>query len=358
MAEIMKAALLFGKRDVRVIDVPKPVVGPNEVLVKIKICLTSGTTVKQYERGYPGMGYPHGFGYEWAGEIVRVGDNVDKSLIGKKCISAVPEHACNNCFFCIRGQSNLCVKKWHAEDKVLKTDRPEKGEVSGYFKEYAKLKTAELYLLPDHVPLEDACQIPYIAYAIHGNRKLKINMGDVVAVIGCGAMGIIQMMLSRLRGARTVAIDYNPSRLDIAKSLGAADYVVTASDAAEAKRKINALGVNEGFGPDIVIEAVGHPQVYEEAVELVRRGGQVLFFGGAPEGTRVTFDTYRLHYDEITLVGSVGLTVDDVVRARMLVETGFIKPRIFISDYYPLTEIQKALELHLKGQGLKYAIIP
>ena len=359
MSDTMKAALLYGPRDVRVIDVPKPSVGPLEALVKVKICMTSGTTVKQYARGYPGRGYPHGFGYEWAGEIVEVGEGVDKSLIGKKCISFAPEYACNSCFFCIRGQSNLCAQTGHALDKVrCEVDEPEKGKVSGYFKEYTKEKISELYILPEHMHIDDACQIPYVAYAIHGHKILRINPGDYVACVGAGAMGVIQMMLAHLKGAKTIAIDVNEDRLDFAKKVGAADFVIKAKNAHEAKMALKDLNINNGWGPDIVIEAVGLPQTYEEAVELVRRGGQVLLYGGIPEGAKVTFDTYRLHYDEIAVFGSSGVTMEDVIRARNLVEWGTVKPSIFITDRFPLIRIKEALELHLQGKGIKFAIIP
>jgi len=354
----MKAALLYGPMDVRVVDTPKPAIGPGEVLAKVKICMTSGTTVKMYERGYPGWGYPHGFGYEWAGEIVEVGEGVDRSLIGKKCITKMMPRACN-CFFCTRGQTHLCAHVGHALDKIrLDIDDPERGRVSGYFKEYVKLPASRVQVIPEYLSIEDACQIPYVAYAIHGINNVDIKLGDIVAVIGAGAMGMIQMMMAHLKGAQTVAIDKNQSRLDFAYKIGAADFTINADNAEEAKKKLKELNINQGYGPDVVIEAVGLPQTYGEAVELVRRGGQVLLFAGAPEGTSVTFNTYRLHYDEIRVTGSVSLTINDSQRAYKLVEAGMIKPSIFITDRYPLSKIKEALELHRAGKGIKYAIIP
>jgi L-iditol 2-dehydrogenase len=353
----MKAALIYGPMDVRVVDVPKPEIGAGEVLIRVKICMTSGTTVKQYIRPYPGWGYPHGFGYEWVGEVEEVGKGVDKSLIGKRCVTSRPSQPCS-CFFCVRGKPHLCARRRDTLRTTRRSDNPETGEVSGRFIEYVKSPASLVNVLPEHLPPEDACQIPYVAVAQHGNNHVDIKVGDTVATVGGGAMGMIHLMLSHLRGAQTVCIDKSQSRLDFAKKIGAADYIVNAGNTEEAMEKLKELNINQGYGPDVVIEAVGLPETYEEAFELVRRGGQVLMYGGALQGTTVTFDTYHLHYDEITIVASAAATPIDRVRAYNLVERGMIKPSVFISGEYPLTKIKEALELHRTGKGIKYAIIP
>jgi threonine dehydrogenase-like Zn-dependent dehydrogenase len=243
-------------------------------------------------------------------------------------------------------------------EHVRKSDDPETGRISGRFVEYIKAPASLIKLLPDHLSSEDACQIPYVAVAQHGNNNVDIKVGDTVACIGAGAMGMIQLMLSHLRGAQTICIDINQPRLEFAKKIGAADFIINAGNAEEAAERIKELDINGGYGPDVVIEAVGLPETYEEAFELVRRGGQLLLYGGAEQGTRVQFDTYHLHYDEITIVSSTASTPIDVVRAYNLVERGMIKPRIFISGKYPLTRIKEALELHRTGKGIKYAILP
>jgi threonine dehydrogenase-like Zn-dependent dehydrogenase len=353
----MKVALIYGPMDVRVVDVPRPEIGAGEVLIRVKICMTSGTTIKQYIRPYPGWGYPHGFGYEWVGEIEDVGEGVDKSLIGKRCTTSRPPRACS-CFFCVRGKPHLCSRLRDARRTAKHTDNPEKGEVSGRFVEYVKAPASLVNILPDHLSSEDACQIPYVAVAQHGNNNVDIKVGDTVATVGAGAMGMIHLMLSRIRGAQTVAIDKTQARLDFAKKIGVADYVINAANTEEAQKGLKELNVNDGYGPDVVIESVGLPETYEEAFALVRRGGQVLMYGGALLGTTVTFDTYHLHYDEITIVASTAAAPIDRVRAYNLVERGRIKPSVFISGEYPLTEIKEALELHRTGKGIKYAIIP
>lgn len=355
--EMMKAALVYGPNEVRVLDVPKPHAKPGEVLVRIQICMTSGTTVKQYVHKYPGLDYPYGIGYEWAGEIVEVGKGVNKDLIGKRCTTKWTKTP-DDCFFCLRGQPNLCAnikskgfgKNW--------SDKPELGIVSGYYKEYVAIPVSFADIFPDHLSNEDGCQIPYLTYSHHGNSNVDIDVGDSVVVVGSGAIGLLQMMLSHLRGAQTVAIDPNQSRLDFAKKIGAADYIIKAGNTEEAKKGLADIGINEGYGPDVVIECVGIPATYEESINLVRRGGQVLLFAGCPQGTNITASTYRLHYEEIKIVGAMHASLIDYQTAFRLVERGRIKPSIFISGTYQLSEIKEALEAHKRGDGMKFAVIP
>jgi threonine dehydrogenase-like Zn-dependent dehydrogenase len=221
-----------------------------------------------------------------------------------------------------------------------------------------KASASLIKLIPKHLPTEDVCQVPSVGLVQHGNNNVNIKMGDTVATVGSGAIGMIHMMLSHLRGAQTIAIDKSQSRLDFAKRIGAADYIINAQNTDEAKTGLKELNINEGYGPDVVIEAVGLPETYEEAFALVRRGGQVLMYGGAQLGTTITLDTYHLHYDELTIVASSSGTPIDRVRAYNLVERGMIKPSVFISGQYPLTEVKEALELHRTQKGIKYAVIP
>lgn len=355
---MMKATLVYGPLDVRIVDVPKPKAGPREVLVKIRMCLTSGTVIKQYERPYPGWGYPHGLGYEWVGEIIEVGKGINENLIGRKCTNKWWWSFPCDCFFCLRGQPNLCVRIKNKGYGSIEVDDPERGIVRGFFKEYAVLPASLVQLIPEHMSDEDACQIHYLTYAVHGISNVSVGVGDTVAVVGAGAVGVLLMMLTHLHGAQTVAIDPNQSRLDFAKKLGAADYIIKAANTEEAQEKLTELNINDGYEPDVVIEAVGRPETYGEAISLVRRGGQVLLFAGCAPGTSINIDTYRLHYGEIKIVGSMHASLIDYLRAYHLIERGAVKPSIFVSGRYPLARVKEALETHRRGEGLKFAVIP
>ncbi len=357
MTNTMKAALCFGPMDVRVVDQPIPIVQAGEVLVKVKLCMTSGTTVKQYARGYPGWTYPFGWGYEWAGIIEDVGRGVGRSLIGKKVIAGYFHRECD-CFFCRHGQPNLCASIRLLRAEELKAKKMESLDGAGAFREYIKLPADRVQVLPEGLSLEDAASVPTVAVVVHGNSNVDINPNDTVLIIGAGGIGQVHGLYSKLRGAQTIIVDKSQERLDSAKKNGAADIILNAGTKEEAKSKLKELNVNEGWGPDIVIEAIGQPTTWEEAVELVRRGGQVLFYGGCKEGTTITLDTYRLHYDELRIANSTTLSPINRTIAYELVEKGLIKPSKFITASYPMTEIKTALDNHMNQKGLRYAVIP
>ena len=357
MPNTMKAALCYGPMDVRIVDQPKPLPGEGEVLARVKLCMTSGTTVKQYARGYTGWTYPFGWGYEWAGIVEEVGQGVSTSLIGKKVIPSYYRGDCK-CWFCRHGQPNLCANMRLPRAEELKTQKPRNLEGEGAFREYVKLKVDRMQILPENLSLEDAASVPTVAVVVHGNYNVDINPNDTVLIIGAGGIGQLHGLISKLRGAQTIMIDRSQERLDSAKKNGAADRVLTAGTTEEAKSKLKELNVNEGWGPDVVIEAIGQPATWEEAIELVRRGGQVLEYGGCKEGTTITVDTYRLHYDEIKIVSSTTLSPIDVTIGYDLVLKGLIRPSIFISGYYPLAEIKTALDNTMNQKGLRYAVIP
>jgi L-iditol 2-dehydrogenase len=357
MVNTIKAALCFGPMDVRVVDQPKPTLEQGEVLVHVKLCMTSGTTVKQYARGYPSWTYPFGWGYEWAGIIEEVGPGVGSSLMGKKVIPVYTRRD-DNCWFCRHEQPNLCAGMRLPRAEELKTQKPKNLESEGAFREYIKLKVNRIKILPENLSLEDAASVPTVSVVIHGNYNVDINPNDTVLIIGAGGIGQLHGLVSKLRGAQTIMIDRSQERLDSAKKNGAADWIFAAGTTEEAKNKLKELNINEGWGPDVAIEAIGQPATWEEAIELVRRGGQVLEYGGCKEGTSITVDTYRLHYDEIKIVSSTTLSPIDWTIAYELVEKGRIKPSIFISGSYPLTEIKTALENHMNQKGLRYAVIP
>jgi L-iditol 2-dehydrogenase len=245
-----------------------------------------------------------------------------------------------------------------ARAEELKVQKPKNFETQGAFREYLKLKVDRIEILPENLSFEDAASVPTVAVVAHGNYNVDINPNHTVLIIGAGGIGQLHGLISKLRGAQTVMTDRSQERLDSAKKNDAADWTFVAGTIEEAKNKLRELDINEGWGPDVVIEAIGQPATWEEAIALVRRGGQVLEYGGCKEGTSITVDTYRLHYDEIKIVSSTTHSPIDWTIAYELVKKGRIKPSIFISGSYPLAEIKTALENHMNQKGLRYAVIP
>ena len=190
---------------------------------------------------------------------------------------------------------------------------------------------------------------------INGNEAANIKFGDTVAIIGCGPIGLAHLQLSRLRGASKIIVsDLQENRLEIAGKLGA-DKTINGS-------KENQLcclkKLTNDMGADIVIEAVGLPQTWELAIKMVRKGGTALFFGGCATGTKVSIDTNRIHYEDLTLKGIFHHTPLSVRKAYDLISEGKFDGKPLITERMSLSDLEKALNKMSRGKCLKIAITP
>jgi L-iditol 2-dehydrogenase len=186
--------------------------------------------------------------------------------------------------------------------------------------------------------------------------RTPISMCDIVAVIGAGQIGLMFVRLATERGARVVCVDRSSDRLAVARELGAEETI----EAAEGVDTIEAVRdwTPEGRGADRVIEAVGLPETWEQALQMVRKGGDVTLFGGAPSGTTMEVDTVLLHYSQITIRGIFHHTPYTVQVAFDLLKSGRVDPEPFISGVRPLEDVVEALEQHGRQEGIKYEIRP
>jgi L-iditol 2-dehydrogenase len=194
-----------------------------------------------------------------------------------------------------------------------------------------------------------------LACVVHGIEESNIRLGDTVAIIGAGPIGQMLIMLAKKNGASTViASDLAKLRRDIAQRAGA-DIVVDPS-----KENPVEIVMNEtsGLGADVVIEAVGVPQTWEQAIEMTRDAGTTVLFGGAASGTKFEIDTVRFHYGQLTIKGVFHLKPRHVEQALKLIIAGDVNPDLLISHEMPLENINDALEQMSKGQTMKVAILP
>lgn len=338
--------MFHAPEDVRMEDVPTPEAGPGEVLVKIGAALTCGTDVKSYRRGHPTLfkTMPSPFGHEFAGEIEAVGEGVEEWRPGMRVVAA-NSAPCNRCYFCKVGDQSMCERLEF---------------LNGAFAEYivvpSRIVEQNLFEIPDGVEFSRAALLEPLACAVHGVVRTPIEVGETVAVIGAGQIGLMFVRLATERGARVISVDKSPERLAVARELGAVETIQADKgvDTIEAVRK----WTPEGRGTDVVIEAVGFPALWEQALRMVRRGGDVTLFGGAPSGTSIEVDTVLLHYSQITIRGIFHHTPYTVQTAFDLLRTGRMDPEPFISGVRPLEDIVAALESHGRQEGIKYEIRP
>ena len=342
----MKAAMLYGVKDLRIEDVEIPKVGLGEVLVKVKAATTCGTDLKIFRRGYVEkvIKLPTVFGHEWAGEVVEVGEGLEWPKKGMR-IRAGNSAPCLHCTMCQKGKYNLCenmIWLW--------------GAYAEYIKVPARMVLVNMQEIPQHVSYEEAAITEPLACVLHGAEEANIKLGDTVTIIGAGPIGLLHLLTAKKFGAgRVISIDLVEDRLNFAERLGA-DETVNAGkeDVVERVRELTG-----GYGSDVVIEAIGLPSTWEQALKLVRKGGTVLEFGGCPPGTEIKVNTEKLHYGELTVRGSFHATPLHFRKALNLIASRTIDVRPLITRKMKLENIREAFDILMTSKKeIKIAIIP
>ncbi|MGA3100099.1 MAG: zinc-binding dehydrogenase [Bryobacteraceae bacterium] len=342
----MMAAVLYGKEHLQVEPVAVPVIGSGDILVRVKVALTCGTDVKVFRRGYHARMIvpPAVFGHELAGDVVAVGADVSRFSLGDRVVAA-NSAPCEECFYCRKGLANLC------EDLLFNN-----GAYAEYIRIPARIVERNTYPIPAHVGYQDAALVEPLACVVRGFDETLPRMGDTIAILGLGPIGLMFVKLAKLYGCRVIAVGRRKTQLDRAAALGA-DELIMAQDNVDPVKTVR--GLTQGRGVDIAIEAVGKPQVWQWAVNMVRRGGMVNFFGGCPNDSRVALDTNLLHYSEITCKATFHHTPAYIRKALDLVCAGHITASFFVNREEPLANLLDVMRHLMSHNGhLKTAIVP
>lgn len=346
MKNQMMAAVLYGRESLQIEPVAVPPIGPDDVLVRVRAALTCGTDVKVFKRGYHARMIvpPALFGHELAGDVVSVGENVERFRPGMRVVSA-NSAPCGKCFYCLRDKENLC------EDLLFNN-----GAYAEYIRIPSRIVQRNLYEIPSHIAYQDAALIEPLACVIRGLEECDLRGVETVSVIGLGPIGLMFVRLAKVMGKRVIAVGRRQTQLDRAARMGAADCLCTADaiDHAAAVRHMT-----NGRGVDVAIEAVGTPETWQLAARMVRRGGTVNFFGGCPNDSAVALDTNLLHYSELTCKASFHHTPAYIQKALQAVSRGDITARDFVNREEPLTNLLEVMRHLMSHNGhLKTAIIP
>ena len=344
----MMAAVLYGPEDLKIQKVPIPTIGPEEILVRVKAALTCGTDFKVWKQGYHARMIvpPAIFGHELAGVVEQAGEAVSDRFKPGMRVVAANSAPCNECFFCNKGQANLC------EDLVFN---------NGAYAEYtiipSRIVRENVMEIPHDLSFLDAALVEPLACVLRGIEETGASAGDTAVVIGCGPIGLKFIRILSCRGVRVIAVGRRKSQLDTAKRMGAAATIdsSTVGDPVAAVRELT----YRKLGADSIIEAVGTPTTWQWSTQMVRCGGTINLFGGCPRGTKVEFESSLLHYSEITIKSSFHHTPRHIREALETIARGEITARDFVNGEIPLNQLPDLFE-HMKNRNgmLKVAVLP
>jgi L-iditol 2-dehydrogenase len=317
-------------------DLPAPEPGPGEAVVRVRSALTCGTDLKLLSRGHARIALPVTMGHELCGDVVAVGDGVDRALLGARVVPGVTG-PCGACGACREGRENLCAsghadRTWGAFAELVRVP--------------AGVVSRNLHRVPAGVSDETAAFLDPLASVIHGWSRLgALAPRSRVLVAGTGALAFLWAATAKERRVEIAVAGRRPERAALARHYGAAFF--------ELSRFEELRG-----GYEAAVDATGDPGVWSLLTEAVRPGGRVLLFGGCAPGTAVRFDAARLHYAEISLIGAFHSTPAEAAEALALIASGAVDPSPLISGRGALADLPRFLEEQARGEGVRYAVSP
>lgn len=343
----MKAGVLEKVNKVRFCTVADPVLAPGDMLLKVRAATVCGTDIRILRgRKTAGIRYPSILGHEFAGTVVETGGH--SQFHSGQAVCVCPQFACGKCEYCIRGAENLC------------RNMTAMGyEIDGAFAEYVRIpargiEAGNVFAMPEGMSFETAALAEPLSCVMNGQERVGVTIGDAVVILGAGPIGILHVKLARFAGARHIIVsEPNELRRKAALAEGA-DVVLDpgVEDLIETVRV--ATG---GLGADVAIVAIGVPSLANDALKLVRHRGRVSLFAGFSKDVQAEIDVNAIHYNELMVTGSFGLTRLQFQRSLQLIASGHLKLETLLTHRFRLEDIETALQVAEQGAAIKVAIV-
>ncbi|MGD2050538.1 MAG: alcohol dehydrogenase catalytic domain-containing protein [Chloroflexota bacterium] len=344
----MKAAVLRGPGELAVEEVPIPEVPPNGLLLKVMACGLCGSDLRSYQHG---MRYDKEWqilGHELNGIVAEVGADVKDYKVGDR-LAVAADVSCHNCYYCDRALYNLC-ENW----KLIGAHYP--GAMAEYMLLSVDiLRRGIVHRIPAGLTHIDAALAEPMSGVLASHHNIGLELGETVAIIGAGPIGFIHVEIAKARGARPIIIGRNPQRLAKAESLGVeAAILVDDQDVISEIRRLT-----DGYGVDVSIVAASSAIAQAQAVEMVRKRGRVVLYGGLPKETPTAeLNTNIIHYDELTVFGAFSYHPRFHQLALEILDRGQIQVEKIISNTYPLEYVVEAFESAMARKEIKAIITP
>lgn len=348
----MQAAVYRARNEVRLERLPVPAIGPGEVLVRIAMCGVCATDIKKIRYGLQEP--PRVYGHEMAGTIAAVGEGVLGWHVGDR-VALYHHIPCRTCYFCWRGTYAQCAT--YKRTGTTAGFEP----AGGGFAEFVRVMDwvvagGGLVRVPQHISWEEATFLEPVNTCLKAVRRAQVRTGDVVAICGLGAMGLLLTQLARREGANVLASDPIAARREKAAELGAT-WVL---DPAQEDLGLRGRALTEGRGADAVLVATEAPGIIAQAMEAVRPGGRVVLFAHTHVGERAEIDAGSVCAAEKDLIGSYSSSVDLNVEVEQIVFGREIHVRTLVTHIFPLSRVSEAMARASAPAGdvLKVVVAP
>ncbi|MDR0519846.1 MAG: alcohol dehydrogenase catalytic domain-containing protein [Clostridiales Family XIII bacterium] len=343
----MKAARLYGKGDLRVVDVPVPDVEEGGMLLRVRAATVCGTDLRMFANGSAGIDEEHPLTlcHEFSGTIEKLGKGVSGYEAGQR-VSVAPNIGCGICGMCVSGDSHHC-----------KELRAFGVNIDGAFAEYVGIPAAavangNVTPIGENVSFEAAAANEAFACVYNSFERYGVNPGDTVLIIGAGAIGMMHAGLALMAGAAKVILnDLSESRLAECKAIE--PRIITVS-----KDLKEAVDIETGgAGANVVITACSVAAVQESAFDYAALNGRVNFFGGLPAGKDARLDTNQIHYKQLQVSGTTRSSHGHYRKTLEFISKGLVDVDALVTGRYPIDSVRQAFDNAAQQKGLKQAIV-
>jgi 2-desacetyl-2-hydroxyethyl bacteriochlorophyllide A dehydrogenase len=322
----MRALAIEEQGRTRIVSLARPTIAPGDVLIQVRTVGFCGSDLNSFRGLNPLVAYPRVPGHEIAGSVLAIGDDVPSGTFDVGVdVTVVPYTACGRCTACRRGRANAC-----RDNETLGVQR------EGALTEQIAVPWEKVLRAPGLSPRELALVEP-LSVGFHAVARGRVEAGDSVMVIGCGAVGLGAIAGAAERGARVIAVDVDDDKLALGRAAGASETLNTRSTPLHAR----AMQLTGGDGADVVIEAVGLPETFVAAVADVAFAGRVVYIGYAK--APVTFDTAQFVKKELDIRGSRNATAADFVAVIDMLRRGSFPTNAAVTRVVSLDEAGAAL---------------
>jgi 2-desacetyl-2-hydroxyethyl bacteriochlorophyllide A dehydrogenase len=327
----VKAVFIQKPGEAVVSEIGEPIDSSEQLLLQVRMVGLCGSDLNSFRGKNPLVTFPRIPGHEVAATIVS-GSKSDSRLAPGVNVTMSPYTSCGACASCRRNRPNACQF-----NQTLGVQR------DGALTEFIVMPSEKLY--PAKLGLKDLCIVEPLTVGFHAVARGRVTKEDTVAIFGCGGVGLGAIAGSHYAQARTIAIDIDDAKLEIARKAGAANIINSARE--DVHEKLHAL--TAGLGPDVVIEAIGHPHTFRMAIGEVAFTGRVVYIGYAKEP--VSYETRLFVQKELDILGSRNALPEDFRRVIAMLEAGRFPVNEAVSTIVPLQETPEALRKWSENPG-------